>query len=829
MANAYGSRYAAIGLVEGPAGRHIQLKAFWTGEELTANSEYELAGTPCQDVLGHRQVFVPSGAVEAYPNDPCLADMGVTSYFGSPLVSTSGEVIGLVWVMDTKPMEKSPWNERLLASFARRIATELERQQAVQDLEQSQTAHTKAQHIAHLGHWHWNVTTGALSWSDEIYRIFGREPQAFHPTYEAFLGTVHPDDRQYVIDQVNAAVDPTLKRPYAIDHRIVFPSGEVRTVHEQGEVAFDPESGAALHMIGTVHDITKRREMEKHLQQAHDKLQQRVKERTRELTEANIALEEEVARHRKTGASLTLFRNLINCSSDSVAVIHADSGRFLDVNDSACDSLGYTRTHLLGLGVPDMDVSIPDHTAWQAMVEKLKQQGPLVITSRYRRRDGSLFDVEVAARYTSRDTGHYVVAVARDVTARKKAETDLKRAREEVEAANRAKSEFLSRMSHELRTPMNAVLGFAQVLEAAPDNWPSKERKECVGEILNAGNHLMDLINEVLNLSHIDSGRMRLTPEAVPVGPAMEQAVTMHAALAKHHGVTLENRIEPDSTLCVRADPGRLTEILSNLISNGIKYNRPGGTVILEASAGQDRMVRFTVTDNGTGISSDMREHLFEPFNRLGAEHSQVEGTGIGLIITRRLVELMGGRVGLDGRVKKGCRFHFTLPATAAGGRRTGVKGKKSHPSQSPAMYATGAAFAEDGATPSTVLYIEDNPQNLNLVRKVLTRRQNIVFETSTTGQEGLKAARRLTPDLILLDINLPDMDGFTLFGQLRTHSDTLHIPVIAVSADGFPGTVDRALASGFSGYVTKPIDIPRFLSAVDRALTLGGGKQMTA
>ncbi len=404
------------------------------------------------------------------------------------------------------------------------------------------------------------------------------------------------------------------------------------------------------------------------------------------------------------------------------------------------------------------------------------------------------------------------MAIQSDITEQVHARQALITARDEAERANRAKSEFLSRMSHELRTPMNAILGFGQLMEYAP-GLPADHRDN-LREILKAGHHLLELINEVLDLSRIESGHLDLSLEAVEMSPLVDEALSLVASLAQTHGIRLHRDGLAD--VVVRAHRVRLKQVLLNLLSNAVKYNRPGGRVELTVRPVDDDRLRIGVTDSGKGIPSHRLAELFEPFRRLDAEHSTIEGTGIGLTITRRIVELMGGSVGVESEVGVGSTFWIELP--------------RDHPPEAADDGASAVAAGgghepgdnEDSATHS-VLYIEDNPANLKMVARIIGRRRDIRLHTAHLPELGIRLAADHRPDLILLDINMPGMDGYGVLEVLKSKAELSHIPVVAISANAMPRDIRRAEAAGFSEYLTKPLEVARFHEVLDRFLRPAG------
>ncbi|MFB6466415.1 ATP-binding protein [Cytobacillus sp. Hz8] len=397
---------------------------------------------------------------------------------------------------------------------------------------------------------------------------------------------------------------------------------------------------------------------------------------------------------------------------------------------------------------------------------------------------------------------------ARNITNQKNMEQTLIQAKEEAERASTAKSEFLSSMSHELRTPMNAILGFAQLLEMDPSEPLTESQQESVDEILKAGNHLLILINEVLDLAKIESGRLSISIEPVEVYSVMDEVVSIISPLADRRSITLINRFEEGIHVYVDADRIRLKQVLLNLMSNAVKYNKDQGKITFECIKLEDRM-QFVITDTGTGIEATDLNLIFEPFYRLNDQHYIVEGTGIGLTVSKKLIEQMNGTIHVESQMGVGSKFWFDLPITDGSD-----------------LFMNEVTVVKDPidevnfVNKYKILYIEDNPANLQLVEKILISRfENIELLSAPTGELGIDLASVHKPDLILLDINLPGINGFEVFSRLHGLNDTKHIPVIAISANAMKRDVEKGLAVGFEAYLTKPINVNEFVKQIQKTL----------
>lgn len=388
--------------------------------------------------------------------------------------------------------------------------------------------------------------------------------------------------------------------------------------------------------------------------------------------------------------------------------------------------------------------------------------------------------------------------------AERTAEADA--ARHEADRANHAKSDFLSRMSHELRTPMNAVLGFAQLLEMDP---LSPEQRAAVEHITKAGRHLLDLINEVLDIARIEAGRLTISLEPVLVREVVQEAIDLTTPLAANWGVSL--RLEPDGleSRHVLADRQRLRQILLNLLSNAVKYNHQGGSVVLTCGDASESRARVQVTDTGPGIPQDRIDRLFEPFERLGAEDTQIEGTGLGLAHSRRLAEAMGGSLGVTSVLGQGSTFWIELALV-----EDPIRQEERQARDRPELIETGQT-----ATTGILLHIEDNPSNVALIERLLRRQPGVRLVTAKLGREGLELAGTHRPDLILLDLHLPDISGHEVLQRLQADPATHDIPVAVISADASSGQVERLLAAGARAYLTKPLEIRKLVELFNLAL----------
>jgi signal transduction histidine kinase/AmiR/NasT family two-component response regulator len=427
----------------------------------------------------------------------------------------------------------------------------------------------------------------------------------------------------------------------------------------------------------------------------------------------------------------------------------------------------------------------------------------------YIRKDGSRFPAVVSITALRDDYGDIIgyLLIGTDNSVRKQVELALHDAMAVAEKASLAKSDFLSGMSHELRTPLSAILGFAQLMESGSPP-PTVSQKRSIDQILQAGWYLLELINEILDLALIESGKLSLSLEPSSLPEVMRECQAMIEPQAQKRGISVAFP-QFEFPIYVKADRTRVKQVLINLLSNAIKYNKTGGSVVVDCSASAPERIRIGVTDTGAGLTPEQMTQLFQPFNRLGQEANVEEGTGIGLVVCKRLIELMGGVVDVESTVGQGSVFWFELNATAEPHSATVVAG--------PAPAARSEAETDQQA--STLLYVEDNPANLMLVEDLIARRPDIRLLTARDGDRGIEIARSARPDVILMDINLPGISGVAALRILADDPATAHIPVIALSANAIPRDIEKGLQAGFFRYLTKPIKVVEFMDTLDVAL----------
>ncbi len=424
-------------------------------------------------------------------------------------------------------------------------------------------------------------------------------------------------------------------------------------------------------------------------------------------------------------------------------------------------------------------------------------------------KNGSRFPAIVSITALRDDYGDIIgyLLIGTDNSVRHQIELDLQSAMADAKKANLAKSDFLSSMSHELRTPLSAILGFAQLIESgSPQLTPTQKRS--VDQIMKAGWYLLDLINEILDLALIESGKLILSLEPISLSEVVRECKAMILPQAQKRGITVSFPLM-ESPYTVKADRTRVKQVLINLLSNAIKYNRENGNVLVDFVASDNGRIRICVKDNGEGLSSEKMAQLFQPFNRLGQEFNDEEGTGIGLVVSKRLIELMGGVIGVDSTVGEGSVFWFELNLTS----ELSIDAYSSD-----AVELTNTHINAD-ALCHTLLYVEDNPANLMLVEDLMARRPDIRLLTARDAARGIEIARSALPDVILMDINLPGISGMKALKILSEDPATASIPVVALSANAIPRDIENGLEAGFFRYLTKPIKVNEFMNTLDVAL----------
>jgi PAS domain S-box-containing protein len=626
---------------------------------------------------------------------------------------------------------------------------------------------------AGLGIYTLEVDSDLADWNPQMFLLCGRAPGSVPPNRREWIDTVvHPDDRALA----ESARVPLLAGrcdQLNIEYRILRPDGEVRWQAHRLRLE-------SLHdrptLIGVVIDITDQRRAQQALREADERSALATRS-------AGIGIWEVLVDSGEARWDEQMFR----------------------LRGLAPAQRPPTREQRLALVHPDdRRLSIDAHIGALPSREPWRHEFRLLLP------DGSVRWLASRSIAIEDDHGQVVrrLGVNWDITDAKDAEAARQQAAV-AERASLAKSQFLSRMSHELRTPLNAVLGFSQLLQMKARGTGDADQIVKLGHIHSAGRHLLNLIDGVLDLSSMESGELPMQLMPVNLADVLQQAQPLLAELVARHGVHLV--LGPLHEV-VHADATRLLQVLVNLLSNGIKYNRPGGEVRVDAHRDGQSVV-ICVSDTGQGMSAEQLTHLFEAFNRLGAEHTGVEGTGIGLTIVKALVEGMGGTIAVRSRSGQGTSVELRLPGVAT------------TPAAPPPDLPQRVPDCVDAATrqrSGRLLYIEDNIVNVMLVEELVRTLPGVSIVSEFTGTAGVRRVRELQPDLVLVDMQLPDFDGFEVLRRLRAQPETAAIPCIALSANAMTEDIDRALRSGFAEYWTKPIDFKHFLDSIDRWLPAG-------
>ncbi len=644
-----------------------------------------------------------------------------------------------------------------------------ERLEAEQRLSQSEQRFRDAQRHANIGTWDWNIRTGELHWSERIAPLFGYRAGELATTYDNFLAAVHPRDRATVEQAVQAAVQNDA--PYELEHRVLWPSGEVRWVLERGGVLRDAD-GKPSNMLGIVQDITERK----------------------------LALN---AQRQLTA--------ILDASPDMIATADTQ-GQVTYINQAGRQMLGLADEQpLSSLRAQDFHPTWALQRVFDEALPHAASHGSWVGETALRHRDGFEFPVRQVMLCHRDEHGEiqYYSTMIEDLSRQKQVEEELREARDVAEQANRAKSEFLSSMSHELRTPLNGILGFAQLLQQSPFATLDEFQGEAVQQILNSGWHLLTLINDVLDLARIESGSIAFDIAPRSMRELVSEALHITSYQAGQRQIEIHAEPLTQAEDVVLGDGRRLVQVLTNLIGNAIKYNRTGGWIRLHSET-LDGFLRCTVQDSGPGLSLEQQGMLFQPFCRLGAEQGEVEGTGIGLVICKRLIEGMGGRIGVFCAPGEGCSFWIDIPLLTEYNLHPQCETRPQ-----PEPPARGSPLRGQ-----RILYIEDTEANRMLVECAFQKLFDLSIDTATSGEQGLAMIAQSPPDLLLLDINLPDISGLEIARQLKANPATAHIPLVGLSANAMPGDLALASEAGFDAYLTKPLSLEQLASTIKQIIS---------
>ncbi|MBU44026.1 MAG: hypothetical protein CMN76_12460 [Spirochaetaceae bacterium] len=631
------------------------------------------------------------------------------------------------------------------------------RESQLQKLMRENQELAEAQSLALMGRWELDLVRNHLHWSSGIFEMFEIDPERFPASYEAFLNAIHPEDR----GRVDKAYTDSLKnrQPYEIEHRLLFPDGRIKWVREKCKTAFDSQ-GKALRSTGIVQDITSQKLGELQLRKMETFL-----ERTSEVAgiggwevdlTTGILFWSDVTRriHDVPDGYQPNVHNAIQFYADEASrkAIREAVERAMSAGQSFC-------------------LELPIKT-WKGKYKWIEARG-----------EGELFDDKVQR----------VFGTVQEITSRKEEEARQKEEHRRALDHNQAKTRFLSNLSHELRTPLNAMLGYAQLLNGPGENLgPTQAHR--IAEILKAGDYIQGLLADVLDLSRVESRELDLNISTIDGKSLIEQCIRLTGPLAQKKGIRV-NFEPPGKDHAIDADPLRSQQCVINILSNAIKYNRTDGSVEVRIENTGTGNVRISISDTGPGIPEEKQTKLFEPFQRLGMESSGIEGTGLGLALTKELLELMGGGLRFHSASGKGSTFCLYFREGEAASPLSDLDLKPQEGKDLNAIHGK-------------VLYIEDNPINMRLMEQIILSTPGVELLKANTGEEGLRMARENDVDLFLIDLRLPDLTGFEIIQTIRSWRDASVKPAICISADAMESEISNARNAGFDDYLTKPLDI---------------------
>lgn len=633
------------------------------------------------------------------------------------------------------------------------------------------------------GFWEWDLTSNRIDWSGGFWESLGfnDEDRIRISDATALPDYIHPDDRDHMLEAVREHLRSG--EPLNTAYRILTKRGNYVWTQARANSIRD-KYGRVMYISGVNFDIT-------------------------ELKNVEAALRESEARQAR----------IIQASNDGIWEWYADRKGFhfsnrcwehagYDEKDDVVirgqNRLSVWRSHIHPQDLPKFDQTLADHMAGRA---------PFDIEYRIFGKDGDIRWIRARGRASFDTEGNPVrmSGTNMDITDIKRAEERVVQAKDAAEKANQAKSDFLSSMSHELRTPLNAILGYAQLFQY--DDNLTDSQMDNAREIRKAGEHLLQLINDVLDLAKIESGRMTFSLEPVLVSRVVAECFTLIQPQADAGGIKLNADMKRLESTYVVADNTRLKQALLNLVSNAVKYNQVGGEVVVSLSERDDNRLRITVRDTGQGIPASRQHEVFQPFNRLNAEYSKVEGSGVGLVITKQLVEMMGGKLSFESTEGVGTEFWMDLPLSTEWNQDL-VVNRRDH-DQTADQEPETLVLDE----PRTILYVEDNPSNIRLMQQILGRYPKLTLEVAEEAFLGIYKARSERPDVIILDINLPGMDGYEALSVLKRDPVTAEIPVVGLSANAMAYDVERGRKAGFFDYLTKPVEINHLVRTLKKLL----------
>jgi len=667
------------------------------------------------------------------------------------------------------------------------------RKQIEEELRYSKAGLDKAQSLAQVASWDMDITTSIVSWSAEIYRMLGLDPDGKAPSTEAFLEIIHPDDREFV--RATLAEAFRARESCEIEHRLLLKDGSIKAVIQHFESVLD-DDGRAIRYVGAIQDVTTQKRYESELER---------------------------------------FRVAMEFSPDSITFTDVETMRFVYVNKVGAERIGYTQDEMLKMG-PESVLDI-DRQELVRMYDEAIAAGD----------EGTFTELEVIGKSGERlisearrralllDNRWVIITITIDIAKRKEYERKLQQIHEELEnrveertyqlqieieqrkKASQVKNEFLSSMSHELRTPLNSILGFAQLLELSEAEFNDTQR-DYLQHILASGEHLLRLVSDLLTLNTIEEGRLSLEFSHVSTAEVIKECLNQICFRAEERNIQLVDQCGAGETLLgVWGDFMQLKQLLLTLLSNAVKYNKEGGTITVSCNEVPDNKLRISVTDTGEGVPVDLGKDLFAPFERLGREAGPIEGGGIGLSIAKRIIGLLNGEIGYESEAGQGATFWVDIPLSGEqdpifAGLESATKTTAEEPTVS-----------SENKPSKVLLYIEDDADNMELMRQILSIMPefDITLLEASSGEQGIQLAGKHLPDIILMDVNLPGMSGIAAVQKLKNSAETKAIPIVAISADVNPDDIESAIASGFDAYITKPIKVAMIHQSISKILSL--------
>lgn len=759
--------------------------------KVVANLNYDLVHSPCNEVNSKALCVYLQQVQKQFPADRWLAEMQVDSFLGAPLFNSTGTALGWLVIMSRGAIANPPLAESMLKIFATRAAAELERQQSEAALREQESLLRMALSAARMGAWDWNIVTGEEKWSPEVAEIFGVDPNTTHISYESFFQRIHPEDRE----QMDQAQKRTFQdgSEYNVEYRIILADGTLRWVNSRGNVMRDA-AGNPILMTGVTMDVTGRKRAEMALLEAEEK-----------------------------------YRSIFENAADGIFQT-TQTGQYISANPALARIYGYDSPQAL------ID-TLSNHIEQQLYVDPHRREEFIKLMAQYDevndfesevyRQDGTTIWISENARAVKDLDGTllYYEGIVKDITERKQAAEELFKAKEVAETANKAKSQFLANMSHELRTPLNAIIGYSEMLQEDAQDMGFEEIVPDLQKIHSAGKHLLGLINDILDISKIEAGKMDLYLETFSVPAMIEEVQATIRPLVEKNG----NRLVVNCGVgleTMHADLTKVRQTLLNLLSNASKFTEKGTiTLTVNQVDGSDESntlstdqqsvlasltaapyITFTVSDSGIGMTPEQVAKLFQAFTQADASTTRkYGGTGLGLAISRRFCQMMEGDITVQSILGEGSTFTVYLPLQ--------VRDRKTELEPSSVESDSTRILMPTDHNGITVLVIDDEPTVRDLMVRYLAK-DGFQVETASGGQEGLLLAKELRPDVITLDVMMPTMDGWSVLGALKADPDLVDIPVIMLT---IVDNRNLGFSLGASDYLTKPIDYKRLTAVLDK------------